>query len=125
MKMKITEKGLRKFIADKKLMLKDETANVGTMYAVFFAIIVLAAIIVVVQFVPVIGYEVENAQVIPSSSQWNGTTNTAILSGSSLWGTAGGIVKVVVIIALISIALIALFGIIQIRRGGGGGGGGM
>lgn len=123
--VKSLEKKLRTFIETQMAALSDEKANVGTMYAVFFSIIVLAAIIVVVQFVPVIGYNVESATSIPSGSQWNSTTNTNILTGSSLWGTAGGIVKVVVIIALISIALIALFGIIQIRRGGGGEGGGM
>lgn len=130
---------------------KAQMGGVGTLYAVFFAAIVVLAIIIIFTFVPGIGSTVEQSTpAMPAyctntttaasceaslinGGGWNSTDtnnpNQAALqtaSGASIWTSLSGMLKVAAIIGVVVIILVALFGIFQSRQqpGGGTGGGG-
>lgn len=96
----------------------DESGNVGVLMQVFMAAIIIAAIVVAFQLVPTIGFNVESATTIPSTSQWNSTTNANIVTGPSLWGSSGGMLRAAVIIGVAALALFALFGLFMRGKGG-------
>ncbi len=115
---------------------KAQMGGVGTLYAVFFASIVVLAIIIIFTFVPGIGSTVEQSTPrAPAYGQpggdWNASDtanpNQAALvvsSGAAIWGSTSGMLKVAIIIGIVVIILGSLFAIFAARRGGGGGGGG-
>ena len=117
----------------------DENAQgggVGTLYIVFFAAIVILAIIIIFTFVPGIGSTVEmSTPAMPAYGQpggdWNASDsanpNQAALqtaSGASIWTSLSGMLKVAAIIGVVVIILASLFGIFQSRQAPPGGGGG-
>lgn len=122
--------------------------GVGTLYAVFFAAIVVLAIIIIFTFIPGIGSTVEqstpaspayctnttNATTCAASlvrgGVWNATdTNNpnqaalATSSGAAIWTSTSGMLKVAMIIGIVVIILGSLFAIFRTRRQEGGGGG--
>lgn len=132
---------------------KAQMGGVGTLYAVFFAAIVVLAIIIIFTFIPGIGSTVEQstpaapayctnatsaatcaASQVPGG-QWNSSDtnnpNAAALktsSGAAIWTSTSGMLKVAMIIGIVVIILGSLFAIFAARKaeqGGGGGGGGM
>ncbi len=115
---------------------EDESAQVGALYAVFFAAIIILAIIIIFTFVPGIGSTVEQSTPqAPAYGQpggdWNASDtnnpNAAALrtsSGASIWTSTSGMLKVAIIIGIVVIILSSLFGIFQARKAAGGGGGG-
>lgn len=94
-----------------KAFLKDNSADIGTLMAVFYAVIIVVAIAVAFTLASVIGSSVESAVVIPANSQWNGTTNAAIITGAEIWTTQGAMLSAVIIIAVAAMALASLFAI--------------
>ncbi len=139
-------KSLRKKL--QSLLMNDDKAQVGALYAVFFAAIIILAIIIIFTFIPGIGTTVEqstprtpayctiqtNASTCANSTvsggSWNASDtynpNAAALrtaSGSSVWTSTSGMLKVAIIIGIVVIILSSLFGIFQARKQQGGGGG--
>ena len=122
-----------------KLMNDSEAqmGGVGTLYAVFFAAIVVLAIIIVFTFIPGIGSTVEQSTpAAPAYGQpggdWNASDpanpNQAGLvasSGAAIWGSTSGMLKVAMIIGVVVIILGSLFAIFAARRQEGTGGGPM
>lgn len=113
-----------------------QMGGVGTLYAVFFAAIVVLAIIIIFTFIPGIGSTVQQSTTAPPAygqpgGEWNSTNdsnpNAAGLrasSGAAIWGSTAGMLKVAMIIGVVVIILGSLFAIFQSRGGGGTGGGG-
>ncbi len=129
---------------------KAQMGGVGTLYAVFFAAIVVLAIIIIFTFIPGIGSTVEQstpaapayctnttnptvcaASQIPGG-EWNASDtnnpNSEALktsSGAAIWTSTSGMLKVAMIIGIVVIILGSLFAIFAARRaeqqGGGGG----
>ncbi len=97
---------------------RDEKASTNDIIGL---LMLVAVGVVMFALIPVIGYNVDSATTIPSTSQWNATTNTAIVTGNDLWEVSGGLVKVLFIIAIVAVALYFLI----VKLGGGGGGGGV
>jgi len=102
---------------------RNDSGNVGTLMAVFYAVIIVVAIAVAFTLAGVIGASIEGAVTIPAGSQWNATTNPAIVTGGEIWTTQGALLSAVVIIAVAAMALMALFAIFGGGRGRGKGGG--
>jgi len=139
----MTKSITKKAIAFGKKFLKNEDAQmggVGTLYAVFFAAIVVLAIIIIFTFIPGIGSTVEQSTpAAPAYGKpggaWNASDaanpNAAALqtsSGAAIWTSTSGMLKVAMIIGIVVIILGSLFAIFAARRaeaGGGGGGGPM
>jgi len=107
---------------------RNESANIGTLMAVFYAVIIVVAIAVAFTLAGVIGASIENAITIPAGSAWNATEHPDIVTGGEIWATQGALLSAVVIIAVAAMALMALFAIFggQVsgnggnRKGGGG-----
>jgi hypothetical protein len=131
----ITHKAKRlgeKFMNDTEAQM----GGVGTLYAVFFAAIVILAIIIIFTFVPGIGMSVQQSTpAAPAYGQlggeWNSSDaanpNQAALqasSGAAIWTSTSGMLKVAVIIGIVVIILGSLFAIFQARQSQQGGGGG-
>jgi hypothetical protein len=132
----------KKIIGMGKKLMKDDKAQmggVGTLYAVFFAAIVVLAIIIIFTFIPGIASTV--SQSTPTTpkyglpgGEWNASDaanpNAVALqtsSGASIWSSSAGMLKVAMIIGIVVIILGSLFAIFQARQaapGGGNGGGG-
>lgn len=140
-------------IASKFMKNSDaQMGGVSTLYAVFFAAIVVLAIIIIFTFIPGIGSTVEQstpaapayctngtnptvcAASLISGGEWNASDsnnpNAAALktsSGAAIWTSTSGMLKVAMIIGIVVIILGSLFAIFAARRAeqAGGGGGGM
>ena len=117
---------------------RNDSGNVGTLMAVFYAVIIVVAIAVAFTLAGVIGASVEGAVTIPGfvngvnatdgvlpGSGWNATVNPSIVTGAEIWTTQGALLSAVVIIAVAAMALLALFAIFGGGRGRGKGGGGL
>ncbi len=135
----MTKSITKKAIEMGKKMLKNEDAQmggVGTLYAVFFAAIVVLAIIIIFTFIPGIGSTVEQSTpAAPAYGQpggdWNASDtanpNAEALktsSGAAIWTSTSGMLKVAMIIGIVVIILGSLFAIFAARREGPQGGGG-
>ncbi len=114
-----------------------QMGGVGTLYAVFFAAIVVLAIIIIFTFIPGIGSTVEQSTpAAPAYGQPGGSWNASddanpnqaglvASSGAAIWGSTSGMLKVAMIIGVVVIILGSLFAIFQSRGGQGGVGGAM
>lgn len=124
-----------------------QMGGVATLYAVFFAAIVVLAIIIIFTFIPGIGSTVQVstpnappyctnqtdatgcAKSLVPGGEWNASDSmnpqAAALqtaSGSSIWAGTSGMLKVAMIIGIVVIILGSLFAIFSQRKPGGGGG---
>ena len=133
----MTKSIYKKAAAMTKNLFGDEKAQVGTLYMVFFAAIIVLAIIIIFTFIPGIGSTVEQSTpTAPAYGQpggdWNSSDtanpNAAALkkaSGAAIWTSTSGILLVAVIIGIVVIILAALFGIFRSRSAQPPEGGGM
>lgn len=114
----------------------EQKAQIGTLYMVFFAAIIILAIIIIFTFIPGIGSTVARSTPTPPAfgtpgGEWNASDatnpNAAALntsSGAAVWTSTSGMLLVAITIGIVVIILAALFGIFAQRRPGGGTGGG-
>ncbi len=75
----------------------------------------IGALILIVAFtiIPIVGSQVDQAVVLPATSDWNATHNTNIPTGVDLWQSIGGILKVAGIIVVVAGFLRTLQGMKQ------------
>ena len=113
---------LEKITEHIKKVKDDKRGVTGTVWGLIGVGIAMAALIIIFQIVPMIGYQVESAVTIPGTSQWNYSTNSNIVSGVSLWGAVGPLIKLVAIVSLLGlvIASVMLLGAREEKKGGGG-----
>ena len=112
---------LEKLTEHIKKVKNDKRGVTGTVWGLIGVAIAMAALIIIFQIVPMIGYQVESAVEIPNGSQWNYSTNSNIVSGVSLWGSVGPLIKLVAIVSLLGlvIASVMILGGREEKKGGG------
>ena len=105
-----------------------QMGGVGTLYAVFFAAIVVLAIIIIFTFIPGIGSTVEQSTpAAPAYGKPGGAWNSSdtanpnaealkTSSGAAIWTSTSGMLKVAIIIGIVVIILGSLFAIFAARK---------
>jgi len=113
---------LEKLTEHIKKVKNDKRAVTGTVWGLIGVAIAMAALIIIFQIVPMIGYQVDTAVEIPNSSQWSADNpDSNIVSGVSLWEAVGPLIKLVAIVSLLGlvIASVMLLGGREEKKGGG------
>ena len=108
------------FVSDQFTKFKNDKRGTATIWALVTASIAVAALIIIFAIIPMIGYQVDSAVPIPASSQWNATTNDAIVSGVSLWGSIGPLIKLVAIVSFLGLVIGSVIMLAGRERGGSG-----
>lgn len=99
------------------LILNDHA--IGTMdYLVGVAISVIV-LVAVFSLAPVIGSSIDSSVAIPADSEWNASTNTGLTTGVEIWTQYSGLI---ILVGLISLLSVAIWAIMRLRGEGGGGG---
>lgn len=86
--------------------------------------VVLLIVLVVLQIIPLVNSGVATAVVIPATgpgSEWNATVNPALVTASGVWEAVGGLYKVTIMVAIISILIGMLYTVTGSRQTGTGG----
>jgi hypothetical protein len=114
---------LRLFIEDKIYKLRnnrfisDKRGNVAVMMGLVTVCIGIAALIIIFTVVPMIGYSTTSAMpALPVDSAWNSTHNLNLVNGSSLWVATGGLIKLVAIIAILSMVIMSVLSMVVLRQ---------
>lgn len=98
-----------------KPFVKDDRANaVLLLVGIAVGLLILAVIFTVG---PVVGYNVESAVSIPTTSGWNSATNTAITNGSELWAQNTPMIAVAALVAIVGVIIAVLMLAMAGRRG--------
>jgi len=111
---------LEKLTEHIKKVKNDKRGVTGTVWGLIGVAIAMAALIIIFQIVPMIGYQVDTAVTIPAGSQWNVSENN-LVSGVDLWGSVGPLIKLVAIVSLLGlvIASVMILGGREEKKGGG------
>jgi len=92
-----------------KSLIPDTKGNtVLLLVGIAVAILVLAVIFTVG---PLVGYNVESAVTIPTTSMWNSDTNDAITNGSEMWAQNTPMLAVAALIAIVGVIIAILMGV--------------
>jgi len=113
---------LKKLAEHIKKIRSDKRGSVATIWGLVTASIAVAALVIIFAIVPMIGYQVDTAVPIPSGSQWNATTNTNIVTGVSLWGSVGPLIKLVAIVSFLGLVIASVILLAGREEKGGAGG---
>jgi hypothetical protein len=89
----------------RKLGLPDDNASIWYVVALMGGVIVLIAYVTII---PLIGYNLDSAVVIPANNMWNATEHTNIVTGASLWGSVGPIAKTGAVVAAIAAIIVII-----------------
>jgi hypothetical protein len=90
-------------------IIKNKDANtVLLLVGIAVAILVLAVIFTVG---PLVGYNVESAVTIPTTSSWSSASNTAITNGSEMWAQNTPMLAVAALISIVGIIIAILMGV--------------
>lgn len=101
---------------------KNESGNMGAMMGLVGIAVVALILAVILEVGPVVGYNTSNAVSIPTSSNWNSATQTAITNGSELWSQLTPMIAVAGIVGVVGVIIFVLFGVLVTRNPGQGGG---
>jgi len=112
---------LEKLTEHIKKVKKDKRGVTGTVWGLIGVGIAMAALIIIFQIVPMIGYQVDTAVTIPSGSQWNVTEND-LVSGVDLWEAVGPLIKLVAIVSLLGLVIASVMLLAGREKTGGAGG---
>ena len=111
---------IKEALKDKFTKLKKDKRGTATIWALVTASIAVAALVIIFAIIPMIGYQVDSAVPIPGGSQWNATTNTDIVTGVSLWGSIGPLIKLVAIVSFLGLVIGSVIMLAGRERGGSG-----
>lgn len=98
---------------------KDER-GVAAIWALVTASIAVAALVIIFAIIPMIGFQVDTAVPIPTNSSWNASTNPTIVTGVSLWGSIGPLIKLVAIVSFLGLVIASVIMLAGRREGEGG-----
>jgi len=112
---------IKTFIKSKFDEFNKDKRGVAAIWALVTASIAVAALVIIFAIIPMIGYQVDTAVPIPGSSQWNATTNPDMVTGVSLWGSVGPLIKLVAIVSFLGLVIASVIMLAGRREGGEGG----
>ncbi len=92
----------------KELELFSNDHGVSTMNALVGIAISVIVLVAVFSLAPVIGSNIDASTNIPAGSQWNTTENPDLQSGVDIWTQYSGIIILVGLISLLSLAIWAI-----------------
>jgi len=92
----------------KELELFSSDRGVTTMDALVGIAISVIVLIAVFSLAPVIGSNIDAAATIPAGSAWNATENTDLQTGVEVWTQYSGLIILVGLISLLSLAIWAI-----------------
>jgi len=101
------------------LILNDraEASTMDYLVGVAISVIVLVAVF---SLAPVIGSNIDASTTIPAGSAWNATENTDLKTGAGIWTQFSGLI---ILVGLISLLSVAIWAIMRLRGGSSNGGG--
>ncbi|MDD2258181.1 MAG: hypothetical protein PHN91_03350 [Patescibacteria group bacterium] len=95
----------------------DAVSTMDYLVGVAISVIVLVAVF---SLAPVIGSNIDASASVPPGSAWNATENTDMKTGAGIWTQFGGLI---ILVGLISLLSVAIWAIMRLRGGGGNEGG--
>lgn len=94
----------------------NDKANVGVIMALVGVSIGVLILGIVFVIGPVVGYNVENSVSIPTTSNWNSVTNTAITNGSEVWQQNTPLLSSASIVVIAAVIIGVLLGSMMLQR---------
>ncbi len=100
---------------EKTRFLSFNDHGVSTMDALVGIAISVIVLVAVFSLAPVIGSNIDAAVDVPAGSQWNTTENTDLTTGADIWGQFSGLL---ILVGMISLLSLAIWAIMRLNPGG-------